>query len=141
MTVDEYLNEAKKKLGITSDYAFAKKINISKQTMSSYRNGKRNPDEYMIFKIAEVLEIDAREIIASIKIETERNETRKDYWAEQLQKLKGGLSRLRIIYIMLNWLVAITHLLVTLTSRNSYLTVKGKKNLTYAHFPNGLTYA
>lgn len=80
MIVNEYLDKCKKKLDISSTYALSHKLGVSESVLSNYYNGRRSPDEFMCFKIAETLEIDAAYIIASIKAESEKDETKKNYF-------------------------------------------------------------
>jgi transcriptional regulator with XRE-family HTH domain len=111
-TIDQYLDEAKKKLGITSDYKLAIEWNIARSGITNYRKGERKPDNYVIFKIAETLEIDEKELTIKIEAMNEKNQIRKEFWSEQLQKLKGGLARLRIIgmlYVTSAWCEMLLH--------------------------------
>ncbi len=112
MEVNEYLDEAKKKLGITSDYALARILGITTPSMTRYRKHGGKFDSYMCFKIAEILNIDSRTLIAEMQSESEKDPIKQAFWQEQLdirrvadgtvKIIKGGLSRLRVMPIMLN---------------------------------------
>lgn len=102
MNPSEYFDKAKEKLGLTSDYAFSIEMEISRGALSEMRSGKRElADEYLIFQLAEILEIDAKEIIVDLKSQNEKNPKKRKYWQgiadSAKQKLKGGLIKLRII--------------------------------------------
>lgn len=45
-----------------SDYSAAKKLGITRQAFSSYRNNKRIPDDKLLDKMAEVAELNAVEV-------------------------------------------------------------------------------
>lgn len=80
MIVAKYLDDCKKKLGISSTYALAKKWDISEVVLSRYYSGGREPEDFACFKIAETLELDPAFVIAQIKSETEKNEKKRNYF-------------------------------------------------------------
>lgn len=80
MKTVEYLDECKKKLGITSNYALAKALDIAEQRIHDYYKGRNGPDEYGCFKIAECLEIDPAIVIAEIRAETEKNPRKREFF-------------------------------------------------------------
>lgn len=55
MKTIEYLDAVKSKLGITSDYALAKSLNISKQAVSRYYTKGGHFDDEIAAKVAVVL--------------------------------------------------------------------------------------
>lgn len=90
MTLNEYLDAAKIALGVSSDYELAKRLEVSKQAMSSYRHGERSPDTYMIFKVAITLNLDPATVLADLESQREKSGKRLDFW-------KGFLSRAAIV--------------------------------------------
>ncbi|GAB7562834.1 hypothetical protein LG202_08730 [Methylobacillus methanolivorans] len=76
----EYFDECKKKLGITSNYALAKALDLSESRVSDYYKGRHTPDNYACFKIAETLEIDPAVVIAEISAENEKNEKKREFF-------------------------------------------------------------
>lgn len=85
MKTADYLDAAKKKLGISSDYELAKRLAVSTATMSNYRKGKRAFDNTMAVKIAEILGIaDWRKVIAHIELERGSNDA---FWRRVLGKV------------------------------------------------------
>lgn len=92
----EYLDKCKEKLNISSTYALAKEWEVGENLLHNYYTGKSHPDEFMCFRIAEVLEIDPAYVIAQIKSESEKNEKKRDYF-----RSFGGTSRKIAASIML----------------------------------------
>ncbi len=84
-----YLDEAKKVLGIESDYAMAKALGITRSTLSGYRGGNIM-DDFTAAQIAEILEIDPMIVIAAANAEREKGE-RREYW-EKISKRLGGIA-------------------------------------------------
>lgn len=84
----ELLDKCKKKLNISSTYELSEITGISEQALSNYYLNKSNPDEYVCFKIAEVLELDPAYVIAQIKSESEKNDKKREYF-----RSFGGSSR------------------------------------------------
>ena len=81
----DYLDDAKQRLGIDTDYKLAKILNAHRGLFSEYRHKKRVIDNYTAVKIAEILEIDPLKIIAIAESEKEKNEERREFW-KQLAK-------------------------------------------------------
>lgn len=82
-----YLGLAKERLNVKSGNVLAKRLGITQQAISLYESGKRTIDNYTAFKLAEILEIDPMEIIATAEAEREKDETKRDYWRKVLQKV------------------------------------------------------
>jgi len=79
----EYLEESKKLLGISSDYALAKWLEVTDGAMSHYKTGRRTIDDYTAARIADALGINPMEIIAAAnaeRAEREKDEKRREYW-------------------------------------------------------------
>jgi plasmid maintenance system antidote protein VapI len=87
----DYLDDAKKTLGIDSDYAMAQFLGVTRMAVSSYRAGKRIIDDYAAAKIAGVLGIDPMIVIAAANAEREKTVERKDYWRNFYERL-GGMA-------------------------------------------------
>lgn len=84
-----FLNEAKQIKGIESDYALAKMIGITKSAISNYRNGTSKMDDYSAAQIAEIIGIKPIEVIATIHAEREKNEKKKKYWENLIEREKN----------------------------------------------------
>lgn len=80
MKTGEYILMAKKASGIESDYALAKKLGITRQAISNYVNKKSVMDDYTAAKVAELLGINALEVIAAANAEREKDAGRVAFW-------------------------------------------------------------
>lgn len=86
MYTDEILNKTKEKLGISSDYALAKKLGIGKGRVGNYRTGHCKPDEEVCFMLAEILEEEPQAIIAAIRLDAEKEPAKIEFWKRQAQR-------------------------------------------------------
>ncbi|MCU7810701.1 MAG: helix-turn-helix domain-containing protein [Candidatus Thiodiazotropha sp. (ex Notomyrtea botanica)] len=89
MKTIEYIDKAKKSLGISSDYAFAKWLGVGRNAVSNYRNNIRTINDATAVKIADVLKIDPIEIIAQANLEREKNPENKKFWKDFLSRVAG----------------------------------------------------
>lgn len=80
MNTINYIEAAKRKLGITSDYAIAKELGMSKAAFSRYKTGGRVIDDYTAAKLAEVLGIEPIEVIAAANAEREKDSAKVAFW-------------------------------------------------------------
>jgi transcriptional regulator with XRE-family HTH domain len=69
MQTKDYLNAVKRRLGLTSDYAVAKALNLSRKSVSRYMLGHGVPDALAAFRIAAALEIDPAGVVAFMELE------------------------------------------------------------------------
>lgn len=76
-TVNDYLNDAQKLLG--SDYAVAKRLEVSRQAVSTWRK-RGSLDNENAFKLAQLLNVNPIEIIAAGEVS--RNPGKADFWAK-----------------------------------------------------------
>jgi|SRR5438270_6431645 len=74
MKTAEYCAAAKRKLKISSDYELAKRLGVSKQSISNYVNEHRVFDATTAAKIAEILKLDPLVVIADAEIERGTND-------------------------------------------------------------------
>lgn len=89
--VKKLLDAAKAATESGTDYKLAKSLGIPDQRISDYYKGRRVPDEFACLKIAEALEMPLAEVIALVKAEAEKDETRREAWRNYLKKL-GGIA-------------------------------------------------
>lgn len=76
----QLFEEAKEKLGARSWYHFAQLADMDETEVGFYRRGKRVPDVYACFKLAEILGKSQAEILAAIHATSEKNETKRLYF-------------------------------------------------------------
>lgn len=74
MKTIDYCKAAKKKLGITSDYALAKELKLTRSAISFLVNGHCAMSTTTAAKIAEILELDEIKVIADVELERGTND-------------------------------------------------------------------
>lgn len=89
MTPSEYLDAAKEKLGIESDYELAKRLDIGRSAISDYRHGRRSPDDYAAFRLAVILEKDPAEIVADLAGQTEKDQKKAAFFRDFASRVSG----------------------------------------------------
>ena len=106
METNKLLDECKAKLHVETDYALAKKFDLHNGLISDYRSGKRIPDALACFKIAEVLGLDEKKLIAQFEAMSAKNEKVREYWEKKLAEL-GGIAA-SIIFAVVTLIVTPT---------------------------------
>jgi ribosome-binding protein aMBF1 (putative translation factor) len=94
-TVD-YLDEAKRRLGLESDYALSKHLDIRQSTISGYRAGRSHFDETIALKIAQACNVDPMEVIASAAYERAKSDEARAILAGLLEKISTGFRWLAL---------------------------------------------
>lgn len=105
MEIEKLLDDCKSALGVESDYALAKALDIHTGLISDYRALKREPDEYACLKFAEVLGLDAEMLIVHFAARKAKNPKVKEYLQKKLADL-GGLAA--SIFIVVNLIMTPT---------------------------------
>lgn len=95
-TTLDYIEDAKKALGIDSDYAIAKWLGTTRQTLNNWRKGRQILDDYSALKIAEALGVPQLQIIAQANAEREKDTQRKAFWERVAQSTTMGLFALAV---------------------------------------------
>ncbi len=90
-TTVEFLDAVKAKNGGISDYALAKVLGVTQQTVSRYRTKKDYLGDAMAIRVAELLEIDSAFVLACSHAERAKGEAEKAAWVAMVEKL-GGLA-------------------------------------------------
>lgn len=93
MTPSEYLDEAKKTIGITSDYELAKRLEINRGWITGMRDGSRNIPVDVTFRLAITLNLDPAMVLADLEAQREKNPKRLEFW-------RSFLSRAAVVAIM-----------------------------------------
>lgn len=86
MKTIDLLDRCKEKLGIKQDSELTEVLGVKKAAISHYRNGIRKPDEFMCFKIADILGLEPSAVIAAVKADGEQDEERKRFWAQYAKR-------------------------------------------------------
>lgn len=76
----EYLDAAKARLNIESDYELAKRLDLSNKTIPAIRKGERHLPLDVAFRIAITLEMDPAQVVADLEEQREKNEKRRGFW-------------------------------------------------------------
>lgn len=69
MNTVQYLDAAKRKLGVESDYALAKALGLTCQAVSRFRNGYGRLGNTTAVKLAEILGVPPMQVIADMELE------------------------------------------------------------------------
>jgi len=86
MKPTEYLDAAKARLNITSDYELAARFGTGRASISEIRNGKRNMPLDVAFKLAITLEIDPAQVVADLESQREKNPTKRGFWSSFISR-------------------------------------------------------
>jgi len=92
MTPSKYLDQLKAKIGVESDYALAKSLDVRPGHMPELRNGIRALSPYLCTKIAIGLGLDPTSVIADIEEQREKNAKRKEFWRSLRRNSATGAS-------------------------------------------------
>ena len=90
-TTNAFLDAVKAKTGVPSDYAIAKILGVTQQTVSRYRVKKDFLGDSTAIRVAGILEIDAAIVIACAHAERAKSEQEREVW-EHIVKALGGLA-------------------------------------------------
>ncbi len=90
-TVKSLLDAVKAAKGVSSDYALAKALDLSKQHVSAMYKGTEIPNEYDCLLISKALNKPLADVLSVVKIVTEKNEKRRAAWVEYYKSI-GGIA-------------------------------------------------
>lgn len=85
-----YLKQAKRRLGIESDYALAKALGISTQAVSKMQAGKHTMGDATALKIAEILGLPKAMVLADAHAEREKNPEIQAVWLGLVENISKG---------------------------------------------------
>ena len=83
MKPSEWLDKAKKKENIQSDYRLAKIIGIEPASISTMRRRDNGMDNYTAIRIAEILEINKLIVIIDMEMKKAKSEEKKEFWKKK----------------------------------------------------------
>ena len=86
-TVDDYLDMLKKKYELKSDYALAKFLGISKQRITTYRQGRSSFNTEFSIVVAKFLGLEPMEIIAAMNAVREKDNLAQNFWRDTYNKV------------------------------------------------------
>ncbi|MEX3614306.1 MAG: helix-turn-helix transcriptional regulator [Burkholderia gladioli] len=92
-----YLDLAKTRRGLSSDYALSKALGASSTSViSNYRNGRSHFDDTMAIKVAALCEVDPLELIAVANYSRARSDDARAVWSALLEKISKGFRWLAL---------------------------------------------
>ncbi len=86
MNTIQYLDEAKRVKGFTSDYQLSKALGWGRQKISNYRNLPQHMDNEAAREYAEFMGLPVFEVIANMEVQRAKDSGHKKAW-ERLAKL------------------------------------------------------
>lgn len=96
MNIIELLDKSKIKLGVSSDYALAKALEMHQGDITGLRKGSRHPTPYALVKIAMLLDLDPLALIAEAEEQSEKNPTRKAFWGNFARRATSRIAVLAL---------------------------------------------
>lgn len=85
MEATEWLNKAKQKLKLESDYQLAKIIGIGNGAIANIRKRNNGMDNYVASRIEDILELERMTIIIDMEIQKAKSEEKRRYWKKKEQ--------------------------------------------------------
>lgn len=106
-TIKSLLDDVKTAKGIESKYALAKVLGVPTQRISDYYNGtgSRTPDEFACLQIAQALGRSYEEISAIVRIEAEKDESRRKVWREYYKSIGGYAASIMMLVSLVTLIV------------------------------------
>ncbi len=97
MKPSEYLDKCKIALNVQSDYALAKKLEMTTPRISDYYKNHRWPDAYACARIALTLKLDPLEVLADIESQSAKTEARRAFWMGFIGRSRKGAAVLLLV--------------------------------------------
>lgn len=94
MNTLEYLDEAKNRLGLPSDYALSKALGLTTSAISNYRAGRSRIDDDVALKLANLTGRNPLEVIAAANFERAKTPEMKAIWQGLLSKVAKSFNSL-----------------------------------------------
>lgn len=85
MNAVEWLDKAKEKLKLDSDYKLAKIIGINASSISNIRKRDAGIDNYIASRLEDILEIRQMTVIIDLEKQKAKTKERKEYWEKKDQ--------------------------------------------------------
>lgn len=85
MEATEWLDKAKQKLKVDSDYKLAKIIGIGNGAIANIRKRNSGMDNYVASRIEDILELEKMTVIIDMEIQKAKSEDKKRYWQKKGQ--------------------------------------------------------
>ncbi|WP_216641718.1 hypothetical protein [Pandoraea apista] len=83
----EYLDAVKARLHLTSDDAVSIALGVTPSAVSKYRVGRARFDDDVCVRVAQILGIDALQVVAAANYERARTDVGRAIWADLAERL------------------------------------------------------
>lgn len=90
----DYLDAVKKKLDLPSDYALAKVLGVTRESVSALRTGKCAMGLESCMKVAEILNIDEHIVYSDAQLEKAKTPEIKQFWLSLSEKFSASFNSL-----------------------------------------------
>src|SRR5690606_14713432 len=91
--INDYLQAYAVARGISSDYAIAKDLGVTRQAVSKYRHDRAYPDFETAWRIADAIGCDPSEVMAAAELARAKrahDSARASVWQSRLKQIAGG---------------------------------------------------
>lgn len=93
LNTPEYLDLARQKLTLPSDYALQKPLGVTKQLISKYRTGKETLSNGIALKLAVLTGLRAERVLVEAQIEKAKTPEERVVWESILEKISESFNR------------------------------------------------
>lgn len=90
----DYLDAVKRHTGITSDYALAARLGITRSAISKLQLGKVIFSDDVALSIAQILDLNPLEVIAQANIERAKTPEQRARWSGVMEKISAPFKDL-----------------------------------------------
>jgi len=97
-TIKTLLDQAKAQKSVSTDYALAKSLHVPTQRISDYYKGTRTPDEFACLQIAKAIGKSYEEVSAIVRIEAEKDESRRQAWRDYYKSIGGYAASVMLMF-------------------------------------------
>lgn len=94
MKTTEFLDSVRQRLDLPSDYALAKALGVTRESVSQLRNGKSSMGIETAMKVGEILQIDGHAVYAMGQIERAKKPEIADFWKSISEKFSASFDAL-----------------------------------------------
>lgn len=89
MTTVDYLDRVKARHGLTSDYALAKLLGLTRASVSLLRSGRNRPDDSTAIKIAHLLGVDPGLVVAQAHADRAKTPEERAVWESIISMMES----------------------------------------------------
>lgn len=94
MNTVDYLQACKTRLNITSDYALAARLGVTRSGISQYQSGRNQMGDETAVRVAEILGIDPAQVLLNLAMERARTPETQAVWSGLMNKLQASFESL-----------------------------------------------